>query len=69
MQIGAAKIKDSDRVMVDSIQSENPGGPWAALHSREATLDGVAYQFDDIVFSHRTEDNPDDENEKTFWDL
>ena len=69
MQIGAAKIKDSPRIMVNSIQSDVPGGPWVALCRRCAEFNGVAYEFYDMVCSHRTEENPDDEEKKTFWDL
>jgi len=69
MQIGAAKIKDSTRIMVNSIQSDVPGGPWVALYRRRVNFNGVTHAFYDMVFSHRTEDNPDDEDEETFWDL
>ena len=69
MQIGAAKIKDSPRIMVNSIQSEVPGGPWVALYRRCVDFNGVTHAFYDMVFSHHTEDNPDDEDEETFWDL
>ena len=43
MQIGAAKIKDSPRIMVNSIQSEVPGGPCGVnVAPGGTTQDGVS---------------------------